>query len=61
MDEEQFGRLDAKIDELLSAHVLLKHENERLLEERRAFLEERATLKSRIDAVLEKLDRIGQS
>jgi FtsZ-binding cell division protein ZapB len=58
MDVEKFSRLEEKVDDLLSAYTLLKQENKRLQEENRRLVDERSSVKYRIDAILEKLEGI---
>ena len=58
MDLEQFTILEQKIESLLERHADLQRENGQLREENRRLAEERQGLKSRIDAVLAKLERI---
>lgn len=58
MDVELFSKLEQKVEALLVAYTGLKHENLRLNEEIRNFLEERGGVRNRIDAILEKLEGI---
>ena len=58
MDVENFSRLEEKVDVLLRAYALLKQENDRLHEENRRFVDERSSVKHRIDAILKKLEVI---
>jgi FtsZ-binding cell division protein ZapB len=58
MDVELISELEKKIGGLLLAYSKLKQENERLHEENCRFVDERSSIKSRIDAILEKLEGI---
>jgi regulator of replication initiation timing len=58
MDAELFGELEKKVEELLAAYVGLKHENIRLTEENQRLIEERGSVKNRIEIILEKLEGI---
>ncbi len=58
MNQELFETLDTKIGELLEKYAALKAENTRLSEENQRFLTEREGLKSRVDAILGKLEGI---
>lgn len=58
LDFELFVTLEAKLDELLGKYAALKEENRRLSEENQRLSEERQGLKSRIDAILNKLEGI---
>ncbi len=58
MDVELFGRLEQKVEELLASYAVLKQENVRLHEENQRLIEARDGVRRRIDAVLEKLERI---
>lgn len=58
MDLELFEALDSKVSNLLGKYSALKDENARLNEENQRLLTEREELKSRVDAILEKLEGI---
>jgi cell division protein ZapB len=58
LNSELFEALEAKLDELLGKYAALKEENSRLCEENHRLGEERQGLKSRIDAILSKLEGI---
>ncbi len=58
MNQELFETLDTKIGELLEKYAALKAENTRLSEENQRFLAEREGFKSRVDAILGKLEGI---
>ena len=60
MDAELFGRLEKKIEELLSAYTGLKQEIVRLNEENRRLIEDRSVIRNRIDLILEKLEGIEE-
>lgn len=56
MDKELFEALEKKVDELLGKFSSLKADNERLAEENQRLLSEREGFKSRVDAILGKLE-----
>lgn len=58
MNHELFETLDNKISELMDKYRALKDENNRLSGENERLLAEREGFKSRIDAILGKLDGI---
>ena len=58
MNQELFEALDSKIGALLEKYAALKQENARLTEENQRFQAEREGLKSRVDAILGKLEGI---
>ena len=58
MDNELFEVLEAKVEELLGRYAALKEENSRLCDENQQLNQERQGLKSRIDAILGKLEGI---
>ena len=58
MDTELFGDLEKKVEELLVAYAGLKHENVRLTEDNHRLVEERSSVKNRIEIILEKLEGI---
>lgn len=58
MTAEQFDILERKVGALLDAFLGLKKENARLVKENHDLLEERDKVRSRLDAVLAKLEGI---
>ncbi|KAB0671786.1 cell division protein ZapB [Oryzomonas sagensis] len=58
MDQELFTALEKKVDDLLDKYSSLKADNARLAEENGRLLAEREGLKSRVDAILGKLEGI---
>jgi cell division protein ZapB len=56
MDKELFAALEKKVDDLLAKFSNLKADNERLAAENQSLLSEREGFKSRIDAILGKLE-----
>ena len=58
MNHELFESLDSKVSDLVEKYRALKEENSRLVEEVELFKMERDEMKSRIDAILGKLDGI---
>jgi len=58
MNQELFETLDNKVGALLEKYAALKDENARLTDENQRFQAEREGLKSRIDAILGKLEGI---
>jgi regulator of replication initiation timing len=54
--ESSFASLGSKIELLLDAYSVMKKENARLCEENKRFLEERNSLKVRIDQILGQLE-----
>jgi len=58
MDVELFDALEKKVEALIGAYAVLKHENERLREENHLLLEERNRFRTRIDSILKKLDEV---
>ena len=58
MNHELFETLDRKIGDLLEKYNALKDENARLSEENERILAEREGFRTRIDAILGKLDGI---
>ena len=59
MDAELIGMLEKRIDELVAAYAGLKDENSRLHEENSRLVNDRLVVRKRIDAILEKLEGIG--
>lgn len=59
MDAELINKLEERIDELLAAYAGLKDEYSRLTEENRRLVEDRLGVRKRIDAILEKLEGVG--
>lgn len=58
MNHELFGTLENKVNDLLDKYAALKDENTRQAEEIQRLHSEREGLKSRIDAILGKLEGI---
>lgn len=58
MDMELFSTLEKRLESLLDGYAVLKRENLLLNEENRRLLEEREGFKTRIDAILKKLEGI---
>jgi len=58
MDQELFAALEKKVDDLLDRYSALKADNARLAEENQQLQSEREGLKSRVDAILGKLEGI---
>jgi cell division protein ZapB len=58
MNQEIFEALDRKVGDVLDKVRVLKEENTRLAEENARLLEERDGFRTRIDAILGKLDGI---
>lgn len=58
MTAEQFNMLEKKVEALLDAFMMLKQENARLVKDNHVLLEERKSVKSRLDAILGKLEGI---
>ena len=58
MNHELFETLESRVGELLGKYTVLKDDNVRLAEENQRLLAEREALKSRIDAILGKLEGI---
>jgi cell division protein ZapB len=56
MDKELFAALEKKVDDLLDKYSNLKADNERLAEENQRLQSEREGFKSRVDAILGKLE-----
>ena len=56
MDKELFAALEKKVDDLLDKYSNLKADNARLAEENQRLLSEREGFKSRVDAILGKLE-----
>lgn len=58
MNNELFETLENKVTDLLGKYAALKDENASLTEENQRFLAEREGLKTRVDAILDKLEGI---
>ncbi len=58
MDTELFDVLERQVESLLERYTELQRENAQLREENHRLLVERQGVKSRIDAVLAKIERI---
>ncbi|MDD2900739.1 MAG: cell division protein ZapB [Desulfuromonadaceae bacterium] len=58
MNYELFEALENKVNDLLEKYTALKNENQRLSEENHRYQSEREGLKSRVDAILGKLEDI---
>ena len=58
MDIELFGELEKRVEGLLVAYAGLKHENVRLTMENKRLIDERGSVKNRIEIILEKLEGI---
>lgn len=58
MDAELFDALEGKIEFLLREFSAMKQENAQLKEQNQRLLAERDVFKSRIDAILMKLERV---
>jgi len=58
MNQELIEELENKINNIVEKYSALKAENERLNEEIKRFSDDREGIKSRIDAILGKLDGI---
>ncbi|MDD2337740.1 MAG: cell division protein ZapB [Geobacteraceae bacterium] len=58
MDAELFDALEGKIEFLLREFSAMKQENAQLKEQNQRFLAERDVFKSRIDAILMKLEGV---
>jgi cell division protein ZapB len=58
MDNELFSVLERQVESLLDRYTDLQRENALLREENRRLLEERQGVKTRIDAVLAKIERV---
>ncbi len=56
MDKELFAALEKKVDDLLGKYSNLKDDNARLAEENQRLQSEREDFKSRVDAILGKLE-----
>ena len=56
MDKELFAALEKKVDDLLDKYSNLKADNARLVEENQRLQSEREGFKSRVDAILGKLE-----
>lgn len=61
MTSELFKQLEERVELLLGQFVLLKRENERLVEENCRLTKERSSLRSRIDVIIEKLEGFEHS
>jgi|AMWB02.1.fsa_nt_gi regulator of replication initiation timing len=59
MDREIFDVLENRVEVLLRDYASLKQENVTLREENQRLVREREEFKSRIDAVLAKLEGVG--
>jgi len=59
MDREIFDVLESRVEVLLRDYASLKQENVTLREENERLVREREEFKSRIDAVLVKLEGVG--
>lgn len=55
---EQFDALEGRVESLLRQFTLLREENSQLKEENQKLLKEREIFKSRIDAILKKMEGI---
>jgi FtsZ-binding cell division protein ZapB len=58
MDAELFDALEGKIESLLREFTSIKQENALLKEEHQQLLKEREVFKSRIDAILKKMEGV---
>ena len=58
MDAELFDVLERKVEFLLREFSSMKHENALLKEENQKLLAEREVFKSRIDAILQKMEGV---
>jgi len=58
MDVELFDALESKVEFLLREFSSLKRENALLIEENQKLLAEREVFKSRIDAILKKMEGV---
>lgn len=58
MNHELFESLDSKVTDLVNKYQALKDENVLLSEENERYKTERETLRSRVDAIIGKLDGI---
>ena len=58
MDAEIIGMLEEKVEELLSTHAQLKRDYDKLSEENRKLIEDRDSIRKRIDTILVKLEGI---
>lgn len=58
MDTELFDALESKVEFLLREFSSLKRENALLVEENQKLLAEREVFKSRIDAILRKIEGV---
>jgi len=58
MDAELFDALEGKVEFLLREFSLMKQENALLKEENQRLLTERDVFKSRIDAILKKMEGV---
>lgn len=58
MDAELFDALEGKVEFLLREFSSIKRENALLLEENQKLLAEREVFKSRIDAILKKMEGV---
>ena len=58
MDQELFGQLEAKVIDLFEKYTALKKENARLAEENQRLLSERKGLKTRVTAIIGKLEGV---
>jgi cell division protein ZapB len=56
MDQELFSTLEQKIDRLVDRYTALQAEHARLVEENRRLQADREGLKTRIDAILSRLE-----
>jgi cell division protein ZapB len=58
MDAELFDALEGKVESLLREFTSIKQENALLKEENQQLLKEREVFKSRIDAILKKMEGV---
>ena len=58
MDAEIIGMLEEKVEELLFTHAQLKRDYDKLSEENRKLIEDRDSIRKRIDTILVKLEGI---
>jgi len=58
MDAELFDALESRVENLLREYASLREENSRLRDENQRLLREREGFKSRIDAILKKMEGV---